>query len=97
MRYNFSERSGIWTDLAIEQMLMRPIKSSGGLNGGRFINFLHILTQEIALVSTIALSTCSLVGGRTLGWGTLGRETLGWRRQTGVGLWLGLRLAVRLW
>ena len=38
MRYNFSEWSGIWTDLAIEQMLMRPIKSSGGLKGGRFRN-----------------------------------------------------------
>ena len=39
VRYSTNEWSGIWPDLAIEQRLMKPIKSSGGLKGGRLRNF----------------------------------------------------------
>ena len=35
VRYNKFEWSGIWTDLSIEQTLMRAIKSRGGLTGGK--------------------------------------------------------------
>ena len=38
VRYTDHEWSGIWTDLAIEQQLMRAVKSSGGLTGGRLRN-----------------------------------------------------------
>ena len=41
-RYTDHEWSGIWTDLSIEQQLMRAVKSSGGLTGGR------LRTQESA-------------------------------------------------
>ena len=36
--YNEDTWSGVWSDLAIEQTLMKPIKSSGGLKQGRFRN-----------------------------------------------------------
>ena len=42
VRYTDHEWSGIWTDLSIEQQLMRAVKSSGGLTGGR------LRTQESA-------------------------------------------------
>ena len=35
VRYNEHEWSGVWTDLSIEQRLMKAAKSSGGLPGGR--------------------------------------------------------------
>ena len=35
VRYSTREWGGVWTDLAIEQRLMKPVKSSGGLKGGR--------------------------------------------------------------
>ena len=35
VRYTDLEWSGIWTDLSIEQQLMKAAKSSGGLSGGR--------------------------------------------------------------
>ena len=38
VRYNESEWAGIWTDLCIEQTLMRSVKSVGGLSGGRLRN-----------------------------------------------------------
>ena len=38
VRYSSHEWSGIWTDLCIEQTLMRESKSDGGLSGGRFRN-----------------------------------------------------------
>ena len=38
VRYSSHEWSGIWTDLCIEQTLMRTSKSNGGLSGGRFRN-----------------------------------------------------------
>ena len=38
VRYSSHEWSGIWSDLCIEQTLMRTAKSNGGLSGGRFRN-----------------------------------------------------------
>ena len=38
VRYSSHECSGIWSDLCIEQTLMRTSKSNGGLSGGRFRN-----------------------------------------------------------
>ena len=38
IRYSSYEWSGIWSDLCIEQTLMRYSKSDGGLSGGRFRN-----------------------------------------------------------
>ena len=38
IRYSSFEWSGIWSDLCIEQTLMRYSKSDGGLTGGRFRN-----------------------------------------------------------
>ena len=38
VRYSPAEWSGIWTDLSIEQLLMKSCKSSGGLTGGRLRN-----------------------------------------------------------
>ena len=38
VRYSNHKWSGIWTDLCIEQTLMRTSKSNGGLSGGRFRN-----------------------------------------------------------
>ena len=38
VRYSSYEWSGIWSDLSIEQTLMRTAKSDGGLSGGRFRN-----------------------------------------------------------
>ena len=38
VRYSSHEWSGIWSDLCIEQILMRTAKSNGGLSGGRFRN-----------------------------------------------------------
>ena len=38
IRYSSFEWSGIWSDLCIEQTLMRFSKSDGGLTGGRFRN-----------------------------------------------------------
>ena len=38
VRYNKCLWSGLWTDIAIEQTLMRAIKSRGGLVGGRLRN-----------------------------------------------------------
>ena len=35
VRYTDHEWSGVWTDLSIEQRLMKAAKSSGGLTGGR--------------------------------------------------------------
>ena len=35
VRYNEHEWSGVWTDLSIEQRLMKAAKSSGGLSEGR--------------------------------------------------------------
>ena len=34
VRYADHEWSGVWTDLSIEQRLMKAAKSSGGLTGG---------------------------------------------------------------
>ena len=38
VRYSKFEWSGIWTDLSIEQTLMRAIKSGGELTGGKLRN-----------------------------------------------------------
>ena len=38
VRYSIHELSRIWSDLCIEQTLMRTSKSNGGLSGGRFRN-----------------------------------------------------------
>ena len=38
IRYSSHEWSGIWSDVCIEQTLMRSSKSDGGLSGGRFRN-----------------------------------------------------------
>lgn len=38
IRYSTAKWSGIWTDLSIEQTLMKSIKSRGGLTGGRLRN-----------------------------------------------------------
>ena len=38
VRYSSHEWSGIWSDLTIEQTLMRTAKSEGGPSGGRFRN-----------------------------------------------------------
>ena len=38
VRYSSHESSGIWSDLCIEQTLLRSSKSDGGLSGGRFRN-----------------------------------------------------------
>ena len=38
VRYNKFEWSGIWTDLSIEQTLMRAMTSRGGLTGGKMRN-----------------------------------------------------------
>ena len=38
VRYSNYEWSGVWSDLCIEQTLMRTAKSNGGLSGGRFRN-----------------------------------------------------------
>ena len=47
--------TGIWTDLAIEQTLMRSIKSRGGLTGGRGMteNTRHVWTLSLSHVATI--------------------------------------------
>ena len=38
VRYNTDQWFGVWSDLAIEQRLMKPLKSIGGLKQGRFRN-----------------------------------------------------------
>ena len=38
IRYSSFEWSGLWRDLCIEQKLMRPAKSGGGISRGRFRN-----------------------------------------------------------
>ena len=38
VRYSSNEWSGVWSDLTIEQTLMRNSKSEGGISGGRFRN-----------------------------------------------------------
>ena len=38
VRYNKFQWSGMWTDMSIEQTLMRSIKSRGGLTGGKLRN-----------------------------------------------------------
>ena len=38
VRYSSNEWSGVWSDLTIEQTLMKNSKSEGGISGGRFRN-----------------------------------------------------------
>ena len=38
VRYSEHQWCGVWTDLSIEQKLMRAVKSSGGLIGGKLRN-----------------------------------------------------------
>lgn len=47
--------TGIWTDLAIEQTMMRSIKSQGGLTGGRG------MTESVRHVWALSLSQMALV------------------------------------
>ena len=38
VRYSSNDWSGVWSDLTIEQTLMKNSKSEGGISGGRFRN-----------------------------------------------------------
>ena len=38
VRYSSYEWSGVWSDLSIEQTLMKAAKSEGGISSGRFRN-----------------------------------------------------------
>ena len=56
--------TGIWTDLAIEQTMMRSIKSRGGLTGGRGMteSVRHIWTLSLSAMASIHDAMSQLTG-----------------------------------
>ena len=68
VRYSSNEWSGVWSDLTIEQTLLKKSKSEGGISGGRFCNaesaqrvWVQILDHMSLINQLSAKQTCKVI------------------------------------